>query len=54
MEYECSTGRADEPAESTTAIEALEKGFNDLMDLCDVVSEKFQEERLNFINKMKT
>ncbi|KAH8798856.1 DNA-directed RNA polymerase [Hyaloscypha sp. PMI_1271] len=37
----------------TTAVEALEKGFNDLMDLCDVVSEKFQEERLNFIDQMK-
>ncbi|PMD65061.1 RBP11-like subunits of RNA polymerase [Hyaloscypha bicolor E] len=39
--------------EGTTAVEALEKGFNDLMDLCDVVSEKFQEERLNFIDQMK-
>ncbi|KAE9374575.1 RBP11-like subunits of RNA polymerase [Stipitochalara longipes BDJ] len=39
--------------EGTTAVEALEKGFNDLMDLCDVVSEKFQEERLNFMDQMK-
>lgn len=34
-------------------MEALEKGFSDLMDLCDVVSEKFQEERFNFMNQMK-
>ena len=46
-------GRADNQVEGTTAVEALEKGFNDLMDLCDVVSEKFQEERLNFIDQMK-
>lgn len=39
--------------EGTTAVEALEKGFTDLMDLCDVISEKFQEERLNFINQMR-
>ncbi|KAN0103129.1 DNA-directed RNA polymerase I and III [Hyaloscypha variabilis] len=39
--------------EGTTAVDALEKGFSDLMDLCDVVSEKFQEERLNFIDQMK-
>jgi DNA-directed RNA polymerase, subunit L len=31
--------------DSTTALEALEKGFNDLIDLCDVVTEKFTEER---------
>ncbi|KAJ5453840.1 DNA-directed RNA polymerase I and III subunit [Penicillium daleae] len=27
--------------DTTTALEALEKGFNDLMDLCDVVTDKF-------------
>lgn len=32
-------------------MEALEKGFNDLMDLCDVVSDKFQTERLNFMGE---
>ncbi|RMJ24615.1 hypothetical protein PHISP_04534 [Aspergillus sp. HF37] len=31
--------------ENTTAFEALEKGFNDLMDLCDVVSDKFASAR---------
>ncbi|BDD61823.1 RNA polymerase subunit AC19 [Monascus purpureus] len=31
--------------ENTTAIEALEKGFDDLMDLCDVVTEKFTAAR---------
>ncbi|OKL56983.1 hypothetical protein UA08_07951 [Talaromyces atroroseus] len=31
--------------DSTTAVEALEKGLDDLMDLCDVVSEKFTAAR---------
>ncbi|KAJ5242212.1 DNA-directed RNA polymerase I and III subunit [Penicillium citrinum] len=34
--------------ENTTALEALEKGFSDLMDLCDVVSEKFTAARDQF------
>ncbi|KAH8821674.1 DNA-directed RNA polymerase [Xylogone sp. PMI_703] len=31
-----------------TAVEALEKGFNDLMDLCDVVADKFTVSREEF------
>lgn len=31
-----------------TAFEALEKGLDDLMDLCDAVTEKFVEERQAF------
>ncbi len=31
-----------------TAFEALQRGFDDLADLCDVVSEKFAEEREKF------
>ncbi|KFY20144.1 hypothetical protein V493_07739 [Pseudogymnoascus sp. VKM F-4281 (FW-2241)] len=31
-----------------TAFEALEKGLEDLMDLCDVVAEKFVDEREAF------
>ncbi|CRG88813.1 DNA-directed RNA polymerases I and III subunit RPAC2 [Talaromyces islandicus] len=34
--------------ENTTAAEALEKGLDDLMDLCDVVSDKFTVARDNF------
>jgi DNA-directed RNA polymerase I and III subunit RPAC2 len=34
--------------DTTTALEALEKGFNDLMDLCDVVTEKFTTARDQF------
>ncbi|KAJ5107655.1 hypothetical protein N7456_004330 [Penicillium angulare] len=34
--------------ETTTALEALEKGFSDLMDLCDVVTEKFTASRDQF------
>lgn len=29
--------------EGTTAIEALRKGLNDLMDACDVITDKFTE-----------
>lgn len=31
--------------ENTTAFDVLEKGMNDLMDLCDVVSDKFTAAR---------
>ncbi|KAJ5628473.1 hypothetical protein N7520_009156 [Penicillium odoratum] len=45
-------------SDSTTALEALEKGFNDLMDLCDVVTEKFTAARDQFneenSNKMQS
>ncbi|KAJ5180281.1 hypothetical protein N7492_003491 [Penicillium capsulatum] len=34
--------------DSTTALAALEKGFDDLMDLCDVVTEKFTDARDQF------
>ncbi|KAJ5933495.1 hypothetical protein N7454_005824 [Penicillium verhagenii] len=44
--------------DSTTALEALEKGFGDLMDLCDVVTEKFTASRDQFneenSNKMQS
>ncbi|CAI7572749.1 unnamed protein product [Penicillium bialowiezense] len=39
--------------DSTTALEALEKGFNDLMDLCDVVEEKFTTVRDQFNEENK-
>ncbi|EPS26179.1 hypothetical protein PDE_01115 [Penicillium oxalicum 114-2] len=43
--------------DTTTALEALEKGFNDLMDLCDVVTEKFTRARDQFkedsVNRME-
>ncbi|KAJ5326336.1 hypothetical protein N7541_010825 [Penicillium brevicompactum] len=39
--------------DSTTALEALEKGFNDLMDLCDVVTEKFTGARDQFNEESK-
>lgn len=34
--------------DSTTALEALEKGLDDLEDLCDVVAEKFTTARDEF------
>jgi len=39
--------------ENTTAVEALEKGLDDLMDLCDVVADKFIEAKVEFANKME-
>ncbi|KAI6251100.1 DNA-directed RNA polymerases I and III subunit RPAC2 [Erysiphe necator] len=39
--------------EGTTAIQALEKGFDDLMDLCDIVAEKFVEARQDFVERME-
>jgi hypothetical protein len=38
----------DETADGTTVYDALEKGFDDLMDLCDVVTEKFMGARDHF------
>ncbi|RKF79968.1 DNA-directed RNA polymerases I and III subunit RPAC2 [Golovinomyces cichoracearum] len=38
----------------TTAIQALEKGFDDLMELCDTVAEKFMEARQQFAERMET
>ena len=35
--------------DGTTAVEALEKGLDDLMDLCDVVSDKFTVARDAFV-----
>lgn len=32
----------------------LEKGLQDLMDICDVVEDKFIEAREDFRNKMET
>ena len=42
--------RSERP-EGTTAFEALEKGFDDLMDLCDVVADKFAEARVIFASQ---
>ncbi|KAI1008099.1 hypothetical protein K3495_g141 [Podosphaera aphanis] len=39
--------------EGTTAIEALEKGFDDLMDLCDIVAENFMKSRQEFADRME-
>jgi DNA-directed RNA polymerase I and III subunit RPAC2 len=34
--------------DSTCAVDALEKGLDDLMDLCDAVAEKFTSARDEF------
>ncbi|TQS34628.1 hypothetical protein Golomagni_04981 [Golovinomyces magnicellulatus] len=38
----------------TTAVQALEKGFDDLMELCDIIAEKFMEARQQFAEKMES
>jgi len=43
----------DAPVEGTSAVEALDKGFADLMDLCDVVAHKFMEAREEHSNTME-
>ncbi|KAI4263448.1 MAG: hypothetical protein L6R42_001409 [Xanthoria sp. 1 TBL-2021] len=40
--------------EGTTVYDALEKGFDDLMDLCDVVTTKFTDARDDFATSMDT
>jgi DNA-directed RNA polymerase I and III subunit RPAC2 len=40
--------------DGTTAEEALEKGLQDLMDLCDIVAEKFVAARQDFSNRMES
>jgi DNA-directed RNA polymerase I and III subunit RPAC2 len=35
-------------------VDALEKGFNDLMDLCDVVADKFTAVREDFASQMES
>jgi DNA-directed RNA polymerase I and III subunit RPAC2 len=44
---------ADIFTENTTAIQALEKGFDDLIDLCDIVDDKFKRARQDFANRME-
>ena len=39
--------------EGTTVYDVLEKGFDDLMGLCDVVTEKFTEARDDFNARQK-
>jgi DNA-directed RNA polymerase I and III subunit RPAC2 len=38
----------DDSSEGTTAIQALEKGLQDLQELCDVVTDKFIDAREKF------
>lgn len=45
--------KADRMAENTTAVQALEKGFDDLIDLCDIVDEKFRDAKEEFGNRME-
>lgn len=45
MNIRIQTYEREDGKKGMTAFEALEKGFEDLADLCDVVSERFGEER---------
>ncbi|KAK2069235.1 hypothetical protein P8C59_003832 [Phyllachora maydis] len=40
--------------ESTTAIVALEKGLQDVQELCDIVAAKFVKAKVNFEDQMKS
>ena len=40
--------------DGTTVYDALEKGFDNLMDLCDVVTDKFTDARDQFASQMET
>ncbi|KAL9031580.1 MAG: hypothetical protein Q9196_000428, partial [Gyalolechia fulgens] len=40
--------------EGTTVYDALEKGFDDLINLCDVVETKFKAARDDFAARMET
>jgi DNA-directed RNA polymerase I and III subunit RPAC2 len=40
--------KTNSETDSTTAVEALEKGLDTLMDLCDVVTDKFTAARDEF------
>lgn len=43
----------DRITDNTTAVQALEKGFDDLIDLCDIVDEKFRNAKQEFANRME-
>lgn len=47
------SGANHREAEGTTVYEALEKGFDDLMDLCDVVMEEFTGSRDGFAARQR-
>ncbi|KUJ11722.1 RBP11-like subunits of RNA polymerase, partial [Mollisia scopiformis] len=38
--------------DNTSAVQALEKGLDDLIDLCDIVDDKFKQARQDFVNRM--
>jgi len=40
--------------EGTSATDALEKGLSDLIDLCDVVVDKFVDAHSDFQSKMES
>ena len=45
----CNKTIADQPTDDVNVYDVLEKGLNDLMDLCDVVVDKFTVSRDAFI-----
>lgn len=40
--------------DGTTVYDVLEKGFDDLMDLCDVVTDKFTASRDEFMTRQQS
>ena len=49
MDLMCNKTIADQPTDDVNVYDVLEKGLNDLMDLCDVVVDKFTVSRDAFI-----
>lgn len=45
MDLMCNKTIADQPTDDVNVYDVLEKGLNDLMDLCDVVVDKFTVSR---------
>jgi DNA-directed RNA polymerase I and III subunit RPAC2 len=45
--------RPDIAADNVSVYQVLEKGLEDLMNMCDVVTEKFTISRDEFINQME-
>lgn len=44
---------ADGATDNVSAVQALEKGLDDLIDLCDIVDDKFKQARQTFANRME-
>lgn len=49
----CPAHLADATADNVSVYQVLEKGLEDLMNMCDVVTDKFTVSKEQFINQME-